>query len=201
MAHGPAIVGLTGGIGSGKSALASALQQLGVPVFYADQEAKAFYLFPENRTWIAHTFGEQSFFPNGELNRAHIAQHIFSSKELKALLEAKIHPFVQGRFQAWMQQQTAPYILREAAILIESGSYTDCAAVVVVEAPLEQRIQRVMERDAVPREVVLQRIQAQMSDEQRSRYATLRLQNPDGTDVQALAKHLHQTLLERLRPL
>jgi len=199
MAKCPAIVGLTGGIGCGKSAIAAALNQLGVPVFYADLEAKAFYRFPEHQLWIEQAFGPDSFLPNGEVNRAHLAALIFGSKELKSLLESKIHPFVQNRFKEWLQQQSGPYIVREAAILIESASYKDCAAVVVVEAPLEQRIQRVMKRDSVQRQVVLQRIQAQMSDAQRRSYATHLLQNPDGNDIAAAAQKLHQSLLEFLQ--
>ena len=90
------------------------------------------------------------------------------------------------------------YVVREAAILIESGSYRDCQAVVVVEAPLEQRIQRVMLRDKLSRETVLQRIQAQMTDAQRNDFATFLIRNPDGNDVSKAAVELHKQLLDYL---
>ncbi len=198
MAKRPAIVGLTGGIGTGKSALAAALESLGVPVFYADAQAKQFYRQTEHQEWLALTFGNQVFLPDFSLNRTYLAGQIFSNPELKSLLESKIHPFVQGLFAHWIQEQSALYVVREAAILIESGSYRDCQAVVVVEAPLEQRIQRVMLRDKLSRETVLQRIQAQMTDAQRNDFATFLIRNPDGNDVSKAAVELHKQLLDYL---
>lgn len=199
MAKSPAIVGLTGGIGSGKSAVASAMESLGVPVFYADTEAKRFYTQAEHKDWLIQTFGNQVFFPDSSLNRAFLAEAIFSNPDLKSLLESKIHPYVQSLFAIWVKAQCAPYVLREAAILIESGSYKDCAAVVVVEAPIEQRIQRVMERDNLSRETVLQRIQAQLTDAQRNPFATFLISNPDGNNLSTTALHLHTQLLNFLK--
>jgi len=198
MAQSPAIVGLTGGIGSGKSALASAMESLGVPVFYADAQAKRFYNYAENKAWLVQTFGNQVFLPDSSLNRTFLAGQIFSNPELKSVLESKIHPFVQELFALWIQDTSAVYVVREAAILIESGSYRDCQAVVVVEAPIEQRIQRVMQRDNLSRETVLQRIQAQMTDAQRNEFATFLIQNPDGNDLVKAAVDLHVQLLNYL---
>lgn len=198
MAQSPAIVGLTGGIGSGKSALASAMESLGVPVFYADAQAKRFYNYAENKAWLVQTFGNQVFLPDSSLNRTFLAGQIFSNPELKSVLESKIHPFVQGLFADWIQDKSSVYVVREAAILIESGSYRDCQAVVVVEAPIEQRIQRVMHRDNLGRETVLQRIQAQMTDAQRNEFATFLIQNPDGNDLAKAAVDLHAQLLNYL---
>jgi len=198
MAQSPAIVGLTGGIGSGKSALASAMESLGVPVFYADAQAKRFYNYAENKAWLVQTFGNQVFLPDSSLNRTFLAGQIFSNPELKSVLESKIHPFVQGLFADWIQDKSSVYVVREAAILIESGSYRDCQAVVVVEAPIEQRIQRVMHRDNLGRETVLQRIQAQMTDAQRNEFATFLIQNPDGNDLIKAAVNLHAQLLNYL---
>jgi dephospho-CoA kinase len=199
MAQSPAIVGLTGGIGSGKSALASAMESLGVPVFYADAQAKRFYNYAENKAWLVQTFGNRVFLPDSSLNRTFLAGQIFSNPELKSVLESKIHPFVQGLFAVWIQDKSAVYVVREAAILIESGSYRDCQAVVVVEAPIEQRIQRVMQRDNLSRETVLQRIQAQMTDAQRKEFATFLIQNPDGNDLVKAAVDLHAQLLDYVK--
>ena len=133
--------------------------------------------------------------PDSSLNRTFLAGQIFSNPELKSVLESKIHPFVQELFALWIQDTSAVYVVREAAILIESGSYRDCQAVVVVEAPIEQRIQRVMQRDNLSRETVLQRIQAQMTDAQRNEFATFLIQNPDGNDLVKAAVDLHAQLL------
>ncbi|MEY4011389.1 MAG: hypothetical protein RIT22_513 [Bacteroidota bacterium] len=161
------IIGLTGGIGSGKTTLASYLKSLGIPVFIADDEAKKLMQFPEVVAEIQTVFGT-TIFENGVLNRQQLAAIVFSDPEKLSQLNAIIHPAVKKQFGFWLDQyQSEPFVVYEAAILFESGSYKNCDSIITITAPLEDRITRVIQRDNSTREQVLHRINAQWTDEQR----------------------------------
>ncbi|WP_310594715.1 dephospho-CoA kinase [Flavobacterium sp.] len=161
------IIGLTGGIGSGKTTLATYLKSLGIPVFIADDEAKKLMQSPEVVAEIQTVFGT-AIFENGVLNRQQLAAIVFSNPEKLSQLNAIIHPAVKKQFGFWLDQyQSEPFVVYEAAILFESGSYKNCDSIITITAPLEDRITRVMQRDNNTREQVLHRINAQWTDEQR----------------------------------
>ena len=161
------VVGLTGGIGSGKSTIAKAFAALGIAVFNSDEQAKA--LIANNaqvKKRIMAAFGEEAY-QNGEYNRAYIAQIVFNNSEKLAILNGIVHPALAKYFKQWTKKQTPPYVLKEAAILFESGSYKDCDYIITVTAPEEVRIARVMARDHCTEAQVRARMAQQWTDEQR----------------------------------
>lgn len=161
------IIGLTGGIGSGKTTIANYIQSLGIPVYISDLEAKKVMDFPVIIQKISDEFG-QEIIQNSKLNREKLAEIVFGSPEKLKQLNAIVHPAVKIHFDNWLKQnQNSPIIVKEAAILFESGSYKDCDEIITVTAPLDMRISRVLERDNTTREKILQRINNQLSDEER----------------------------------
>ncbi len=162
------IVGLTGGIGSGKTAVANYLQSKGIPVYISDLEAKKVMEFPEIISQIATAFGIEIIGANTTLDREKLASIVFNEPEKLKQLNGIVHPAVKKHFDNWIIQHSKfPIIVKEAAILFESGSYKDCDTIITVSAPLETRIQRVLQRDKTTREKILQRINNQLSDEER----------------------------------
>jgi len=173
------IIGLTGGIGSGKTTLATYLKSLGIPVFIADDEAKKLMQSPEVVDEIQTIFGT-TIFENGVLNRQQLAAIVFSNPEKLSQLNAIIHPAVKKQFGFWLDQyQSEPFVVYEAAILFESGSYKNCDSIITITAPLEDRITRVIQRDNSTREQVLYRINAQWTDEQRIAKSDFVIENSD----------------------
>ena len=190
-------VGLTGGIGSGKSTVARVFGVLGIPVFNADEESKL--LLTENEVMkraVMTAFGERVY-PNGELDRAALASIVFADPEALAQLSAIAHPAVRKRSAQWVDQQRSPYVLLEAALLVDTGWYKSLAQLIVVSAPEEERVKRVIARDSASAEQVLLRIRNQVSEEQRLQVANMVIEN-DGHEMiipQVLA--LHERLLTK----
>jgi dephospho-CoA kinase len=161
------IIGLTGGIGSGKTTIAKHFRSLGVPVYIADDEARNIMQSAEIISAIKETFGN-SIFENGILNRASLAEIVFGNPDKLALLNAIVHPAVKKHFKQWLLEHEAfPLVVYEAAILFENDNYKNFDWIITISAPVESRIQRVIERDGVTRDQVLKRINSQWSDEQR----------------------------------
>lgn len=173
-----ATVGLTGGIGSGKTTIANLFAlHFSIPIYIADTKAKE--LVANNKQLqqeIVTLLGEEAFV-EGRYNTSFIAQEVFSNKEKLDKLNAIIHPYVQQDFLQWKQSQQAPYVIKEAAILFESGSYRDCDFIIMVTAPLEERIERVMLRDKIDRETVEKRIKNQWNDEKKIELSTFVIEN------------------------
>jgi len=170
-------IGLSGGIGSGKSTVAGILAKMGYPVFYSDQEAKR--LYDENpvlQKQLVDLFGP-AIYRDGQLNKAFFAQQLFSNAELKAQVTALVHPLVRKAFEVWAQQQASDLVFNEAAILFETGAYKDFDATVLVTAPIETRIERVQKRDLISREAVLQRIANQWPDSKKMNLTTYIITN------------------------
>lgn len=185
-------VGITGGIGAGKSIVAKVFEKLGVPVYYADARAKALMVTNENLVnQIKATFGEDIYKEN-ELDRAKLAQVVFNNTSKLEQLNKLVHPAVKEDFIAWANKhKTAPYVLEEAAILFESGSYKLMDKVITVICPQDIRIKRVMERDGVTREAVLARMANQWKEEEKMALSDFIVQN-DGEKLvipQVLAIH------------
>lgn len=163
----PKIIGLTGGIGSGKTTIANYLVSLGYPVYIADDAGRKVMQKQEIIDAIKEKFGLE-IFENNLLNRAKLAKIVFDNPEQLKKLNAIVHPAVKEDFKNWLTQHLeSPLVFYESAILFESGSYTDFDVIITVIAPLEKRIARVLERDNSNREQVLNRINAQWTDEQR----------------------------------
>lgn len=161
------IIGLTGGIGSGKTTVANYFQSLGVPVYIADNESKKMMQTPEILSEIKNTFGT-SIFENEILDREKLASIVFNQPDKLKQLNAIIHPAVKKDFKNWiLNYKNSLFVIYEAAILFESGSYKECDLIITVTAPMESRIQRVIIRDKTTRNKVLKRMDMQWSDEQR----------------------------------
>jgi dephospho-CoA kinase len=161
------IIGLTGGIGSGKTTIANHFRVAGIPVYIADDEARKIMQSEEIIEEIKKKFGT-AIFENDILNREKLAQIVFNDPEKLKLLNAIIHPAVKKHFQNWiLNHKNSPFIIYETAILFESGSYKDCDKIITVTALLESRIQRVIKRDNTTREQILKRIDAQWNDDKR----------------------------------
>ena len=172
------IIGLTGGIGSGKSTVSKCFEELGIPVFYADTVAKNLYKSKEVVEAVKNILKVDKIVDDqGNLDRAMIARMIFNDNDKLIKVNELLHPLVKGEFYKWIALQQAPFCIREAAILIESGSYKDCDAIIVVVADLEHRIRRVMIRDGLEKKQVEDRISKQLSDEQRLTYADFIIDN------------------------
>lgn len=173
-----ATVGLTGGIGSGKTTIANLFAlHFSIPIYIADTKAKE--LVANNKQLqqeIVTLLGEEAFV-EGRYNTSFVAQEVFSNKEKLDKLNAIIHPYVQQDFLQWKQSQQAPYVIKEAAILFESGSYRDCDFIIMVTAPLKERIERVMLRDKIDRETVEKRIKNQWNDEKKIELSTFVIEN------------------------
>ena len=161
------IIGLTGGIGSGKTMVAEYFKSLGIPVYIADKEARQLMTSENIINALSNEFGKE-ILENGILNREKLAQLVFNNPKKLQKLNSIVHPEVKKHFDNWVEKhKNYPFIVKEAAILFESGSYEYCDTIITVTAPLETRLQRVMKRDKTDRESVLKRIENQWTDEQR----------------------------------
>ena len=177
-------VGITGNIGSGKTTVCKIFEILGVPVFYADDEAKK--VMVEDKLLIAgikQTFGAEAYFADGSLNRKYIACIVFNNKDELAKLNALVHPATFRAFDKWVSvQKHVPYVLKEAAILFESDSYKLCNRSIMVTAPLDIRIARVTQRDGITAEEVKNRNSRQFTEEKKLALANDVIIN-DGTQL------------------
>lgn len=161
------IVGLTGGIGSGKTTLANYVKSLGIPVYIADDAAKEILLLPKTQSSIKLIFGK-TIFDNEILNKNKLSEIVFNSPEMLKKLNEIVHPLVKTDFKNWLESnQNNALVLKETAILFESGSYKDCDYIITVLAPISTRIERVMLRDNSTYEAVLSRSENQWSDDMR----------------------------------
>jgi dephospho-CoA kinase len=162
------IIGLTGGIGSGKTTIANHLKSLGIPVYNSDDQAKKILFFPDTIETLMSVFGNV-IFANELLDKEKLSKLVFNDPEKLKLLNQIIHPAVKVDFENWLKaNKNAPLVIKEAAILFESGSNKDCDAIISISAPQEMRIQRVIERDQLTYEEVMSRINNQWTDEMRN---------------------------------
>ena len=188
------VVGLTGGIGSGKSTIARMFEDLGVAVYIADIEAKK--LMNEDPTVkkeITDLFGEEAY-RNNTLNRPFIANIVFNDSTQLEKLNAIVHPAVADHFYRWKDRQNGNYVIKEAAILFENGGYKQCDHTILVVAPLELRISRVLNRDQSTRDEVLSRIKNQWDDDQKIPLADFVIQNIDLQDTEQQVNEIHQKI-------
>ncbi len=191
-------VGITGGIGSGKTMICRIFETLGIPVFYADTVAKSIMVNDDTLiSGVKGAFGEISYFEDGSLNNKHIASIVFNDNEQLNRLNALVHPAVFRAFDAWSANlpQNVPYTLKEAALLFESGSYKMCDKNILVVAPQEVRLKRVMERDHVTAAQVQARMNKQFSDQQKLGMADYIINNNESVSLITHVIDLHQQFL------
>jgi len=188
-------IGLTGGIGSGKSTVAKIFEVLGIPVYYADDEAKRLMNEDESlKQQIVQHFGKESYAAD-KLNRSYIASIVFNNETKLALLNSLTHPITIRHADEWMKKQTAPYIIKEAALLFESHANEHLDKIIGVDAPQSLRIQRVMLRDKVSSEDVMKRINRQMDDAEKMKRCDFVIKNDEQELLLPQVMKLHEDLL------
>lgn len=159
-------VGITGGIGSGKSTVCELLSAYGIAIYDSDARAKALMAeSAELREALREAFGEECYV-DGVLNRQYLAARVFGQEESLARLNAIVHPAVRADFRAWAEAQCCAYVVLESAILFEADFASEVDTTLAVMAPIEERVRRAMERDGTARDAILKRIEHQMSDDQ-----------------------------------
>jgi dephospho-CoA kinase len=195
-------IGITGGIGSGKTTVCNVFSLLGVPVFYADAAAKeVMHSDTELRQGIISSFGTETFSEAGILNRKYLADIVFYDQKALETLNALVHPAVFRAFDNWVtSHSSAPYIIKEAALLFESGSDKMCSHTILVKAPEELKIRRVMDRDHISEEEVRLRMARQFSDEQKELRADFIITNDENALVISQVLKLHERFIS-LQPI
>lgn len=189
-------IGLTGGIGSGKSTVAKVLESMGYSVFYSDQVAKELMASDQAlQSEITAHFGENAF-ENGKLNRTYLAERIFSNPADKTILNELIHPRVRSSFTAFTQTSDSKLVFNEAAILFETGAYANFDKTLLVTAPEEMRIDRVMKRDNCSREDVQNRMDNQWSDDRKVPLSDFVIKNGDTDAVLSQIELIVEALLD-----
>jgi dephospho-CoA kinase len=190
-------IGLTGGIGSGKSAVAGIFNVLGIPVFDADTNAKLVMETDASLSAaIKELFGEESYL-EGKLNRQYIANLVFSDAFKLDQLNALVHPATISAANNWMHQQTTPYVIKEAALLFEAGSAAHLDFIIGVYAPQHIRIKRVMDRDNVTREQVLARMNRQINEEIKMKLCDFVLVNDEQQLLIPQVLRLHEKFIAK----
>ncbi|MDR7128911.1 dephospho-CoA kinase [Algoriphagus sp. 4150] len=194
---GPLLVGITGGIGSGKSTVAKIFSILGIPIYYADDRAK--WLMANNiqlKNRITTAFGVDSYLPDGNPNRSFLAKEVFSDPEKVKTINSLVHPAVGKDFADWASIQSSPYVLKEAALIFETGNNKVLDHVINVSSPLKIRIARTLMRDPFrSEEQVNQIINQQLPDEQKNELADFVIKNTDNKLLIPQVLSIHQQLI------
>jgi dephospho-CoA kinase len=179
----PLKIGITGGIGSGKTYVAQIFMKMGVPIYFADDRAK--WLMNNNVTIIkkVHQLFGPNAYNNDSLNRAYIANKIFKNKFLLEKLNSIVHPAISIDFNLWLDSQKTPYVIKEAALLIESGSYIDLDAILTIDAPLGVRIKRAAYRDKQSKKEIEKRITNQLANSTKVKVADFVINNDGYTPL------------------
>ena len=192
------IVGLTGGIGSGKTTVARFFNELGVPIYIADDEAqKLMTESPLLKRELIALFGPKVY-DNGQLNKVLISESIFSNKATLKAMNNIVHPVVALHFNKWLNLQETPYVIKEAAIFFENGSYKSLDAIITVVAPEEFRIKRVMSRDLKPLKQIKAIMNNQWSDKKKIKMSDFVVENTNLKQTKLLVKEIHEKLLKKL---
>ncbi len=190
------VLGLTGGIGSGKTTVANMFREIGVPVYIADDEAKKLMNSDaELQQEITGLFGEEAY-QDGMLNRKFLANRVFRDKKLLEKLNAIVHPVVGKNFEQWKKEQTAAYVVYEAAILFEKGGYKKCDKNLLITAPREVKIQRIISRDQTTPAEIEARMNNQWPDEKKAEFADFIINNQDIEQTRREVRKIHQIMLK-----
>lgn len=190
-------VGITGGIGSGKTTVCQVFETLGIPVLYADRVAR--YLMENDAILIdgiKHLFGKD-IYNGGKIDRQRVGNIVFNKPGILEQLNSLIHPATIRYGRQWMEKQSSPYVIKEAAIFFESGSYKDMNVMIGVSAPQTLRIFRTMGRDSITQEKVLERMANQMDDDEKMKRCDYVIVNDDITPILPQVLRIHEELLQK----
>jgi len=193
------VVGLTGGIGSGKTTIGKCFESYGIPLYIADKEAKALM----NRSKVIkrkliQLFGELAY-KKGSLNRPFLASKIFNDETLLAKMNAIVHPKVASHFKKWLKKQNSPYVIKEAAIIFENNLEYQYDYIITVVADEDSRIKRVMSRDNTSKQRVESIIKNQLTDEEKIKKSDFVIFNNNLKDAKQQASDIHKKILQRIK--
>ncbi len=191
-------LGITGGIGSGKTSVCRVFNVLGIPVFSADPEARKIMDNEKNIIRGINKIAGRDLYNEGTLDRTTLASLIFNDSDLLRKVNALVHPVVFEHFKRWVEEQKAPYVIMEAAILFESGASDLVDRVATVVAPVEERISRVIQGNRLTREQVMERIKNQMDDESRIKMSDYIIYNSENDMIIPAILKIHEDLINHL---
>ncbi|WP_136481408.1 dephospho-CoA kinase [Cognatitamlana onchidii] len=193
------VVGLTGGIGSGKTTVAKAFEALGVPVYIADNEAKALMRRSKViKRKLIELLGNKAYV-NGDLNRPYIAKQIFNDKALLEKMNAIVHPKVARHFEKWVLKQKSPYVIKEVAVLFENGGYKACDYVITVVAPKELRIERVLQRDETSPDKIMAIMKNQWEDSAKVKLSNFVIENISIEKTREQVAEIHKEITRNIK--
>jgi dephospho-CoA kinase len=192
-------LGVTGGIGSGKTTVCKVFKALGIPVFSTDPEAREIMNTDKDIISKINSIAGKNLYSSGSLDRMELASLIFNNRTLLEKVNSVVHPVVFDHFKKWEARQTAPYFIMEAAILFESGASKKVDKVIAVVAPEEERIKRVIGRNRLSREQVLERMKNQMDDEARIKLSDYVIHNSDGDLITPSILKIHENILSLIK--
>ena len=191
-------VGLTGGIGSGKTTVANLFRELGIPVYIADVEAKRLmHTSKVIKRKLLEEFGEQAYLKN-KLNRAFLANIVFKDKKKLAAINKIVHPSVANSFKRWLNKHDSAYAIQENAILFENKSADKFDFIITVTAPVQDKIDRVIQRDKITKEEVLARMNNQISDKEKIRKSNFVIENRNLNQTKKEVAKIHKLILEAI---
>ncbi|MBO6880141.1 dephospho-CoA kinase [Winogradskyella sp.] len=193
------VVGLTGGIGSGKTTIGKEFQSFGIPVYIADEEAKALM----NRSKVIkrkliQLFGKSAY-KDDILNRPYLASKIFNDKQLLVKMNAIVHPKVASHFKRWLKKQESPYVIKEAAIIFENNMENQYDYIITVVADEDLRIERVMHRDNASEEKIKAIIENQLTDDEKVEKSDFVIVNNDLNVAKQQATEIHESILKKIK--
>lgn len=188
-------VGVTGGIGAGKTVVCRMFELLGIPVLNADNLAKSFYFRKEVKSKVEQLFGIKAYIDN-QLNKKYISDCIFREPALRNALNALLHPLVKEESDQWFLAQDTHYAIKEAALMIESGSFKSLDKLIVVTAPLDIKINRIKKRDRLTKDEILKRIEAQLPDNERTAFADWVIVNDEKQLLIPQILHVHDEMMK-----
>lgn len=188
-------LGITGGIGSGKTTVCRVFNVLGIPVFSADPAARQIMENDEGIIRRINSIAGKDLYVNGSLDRMELATLIFNDQSLLEKVNLLIHPVVFDHFKRWEKEQTTPYVILEAAILFESGASKLVDKIATVVAPIEERVDRVISRNRLSREQVMDRMRNQMDDETRIKLSDFVIPNSENDMIIPAILKIHENIL------
>jgi dephospho-CoA kinase len=192
-------LGVTGGIGSGKTSVCRVFRILGIPVFSTDREAREIMDSDKDIIHEINSIAGKNLYHNGGLDRKELASIIFNNNILLEKVNTLVHPVVFDHFNRWIMEQKAPYVIMEAAILIESGGSKLVDRIATIVAPLEERLARVIHRNSLSREQVIERMRNQMDDESRIKLSDYVIYNSENDMIIPAILKIHEDILKYLK--
>ncbi len=194
-------LGVTGGIGSGKTSVCRVFGVLGIPVFSADEVAREVMDIDTGIILRINTIAGKNLYAGGSLDRAELARLIFNNNRLLERVNSLVHPVVFARFREWEKKQETPYVIMEAAILFESGASKIVDRILTMVAPIEERVDRVIHRSNLTREQVIERMRNQMDDSERIKNADYVIHNSENDMIIPAVLKIHEEILQLVKKL